>query len=32
MDESAARDAFDNALETYEQDFGKFFLARLYGL
>lgn len=32
MDELAARRAFDNAIETYEQDFGKFFLARLYGL
>lgn len=32
MDEIAARRAFDNAIETYEQDFGKFFLARLYGL
>lgn len=32
MDEIAARRAFDNAIETYEQDFGKFFLTRLYGL
>jgi len=32
MDETAARRAFDNAIETYEQDFGKFFLTRLYGL
>lgn len=32
MDENAARQAFDQALATYEQDFGKFFLARLFGL
>ena len=32
MDETAARLAFDQALTTYEQDFGKFFLARLFGL
>lgn len=32
MDEKAARRAFDQALATYEQDFGKFFLARLFGL
>lgn len=32
MDEHAARTAFDHALATYEQDFGKFFLARLFGL
>lgn len=32
MDEHAARVAFDQALATYEQDFGKFFLARLFGL
>ena len=32
MDETAARQAFDQALATYEQDFGKFFLARLFGL
>lgn len=31
MDESAARQAFDRALATYEQEFGKFFLARLFG-
>lgn len=31
MDEAAARRAFDHALATYENDFGKFFLARLYG-
>lgn len=32
MDEAAARAAFDGALKTYEQDFGKFFLARLFGM
>jgi uncharacterized protein (TIGR00369 family) len=32
MDEAAARGAFDNALKTYEQDFGKFFLVRLFGM
>jgi uncharacterized protein (TIGR00369 family) len=32
MDEAAARGAFDEALRTYEQDFGKFFLARLFGM
>jgi uncharacterized protein (TIGR00369 family) len=32
MDESAARLAFEQALASYEQDFGKFFLARLFGL
>lgn len=32
MDESAARAAFDYALAHYEQDFGKFFLAKLFGL
>ena len=32
MDEAAARHAFDNALRTYEQDFGKFFLVRLFGM
>lgn len=32
MDETAARQAFEQALATYEQDFGKFFLARLFGL
>jgi|SRR5882672_2670741 len=31
MDEAAARHAFEGALKSYEQDFGKFFLARLYG-
>ncbi len=32
MDEAAAREAFDHALRSYEQDFGKFFLARLFGM
>ena len=32
INESAARRAFDHALETHEQDFGKFFLARFHGL
>ena len=32
MDEAAAREAFDHALGTYQQDFGKFFLARLFGM
>ena len=32
MDEVAARDAFEQALKSYEQDFGKFFLARLFGM
>ena len=32
MDEIAARHAFDNALKTYKQDFGKFFLTRLFGM
>ena len=31
INEAAARQAFDTALRTYEQDFGKFFLARLFG-
>ena len=31
MDEAAARRAFDGALKSYEQDFGKFFLSRLFG-
>jgi len=30
--ETTARRAFDHALETHEQDFGKFFLARFHGL
>ena len=32
IDEAAARAAFEQALASYEQDFGKFFLARLFGL
>lgn len=32
MDEIVARHAFEQALATYEQEFGKFFLARLFGL
>lgn len=32
MNEEIARAAFETALQTYEQDFGKFFLAKLYGL
>ena len=32
MNETAARHAFDNALNTYQQDFGKFFLTRLFGM
>ncbi len=32
IDEEAARRAFENALATYRQDFGTFFLARLLGL
>jgi uncharacterized protein (TIGR00369 family) len=32
IDEAAARLAFDNALASYEQDFGKFFLTRLFGM
>jgi uncharacterized protein (TIGR00369 family) len=32
MDETAARAAFEQALQTYHQDFGTFFLARLFGL
>ena len=31
LDEAVARRAFDKALASYEQDFGKFFLARLFG-
>ena len=31
LNEAQARHAFDNALANYEQDFGKFFLARLFG-
>lgn len=32
IDETAARTAFEQALASHEQDFGKFFLARLFGL
>lgn len=32
IDETAARAAFENALATYDQDFGKFFLTRLLGM
>ena len=32
IDETAARAAFEQALASHEQDFGKFFLARLFGL
>jgi len=32
MDEAAARAAFEQALGSYHQDFGTFFLARLFGL
>jgi uncharacterized protein (TIGR00369 family) len=32
MDENAAREAFDRALQTYSPDFGVFFLARLMDL
>jgi len=31
IDEKAARQAFEQALKTHEQDFGKFFLARFFG-
>jgi uncharacterized protein (TIGR00369 family) len=31
LDEAATRRAFEDALATYEQDFGKFFLVRLFG-
>lgn len=31
LDEAVARRAFEDALASYEQDFGKFFLARLFG-
>ena len=31
IDEAATRAAFEHALATYDQDFGKFFLARLFG-
>ena len=32
IDEAAAREAFEKALETYDQDFGKFFLVRFFGM
>jgi len=32
IDEAAAQEAFNNALATYDQDFGKFFLTRLFGM
>ncbi|MCC7486709.1 MAG: PaaI family thioesterase [Burkholderiales bacterium] len=32
VDEAAARVAFERALATHEQDFGKFFLTRLFGM
>lgn len=32
IDEAAARAAFEQALATHDQDFGKFFLAKLFGL
>ena len=32
IDEAAARNAFEQALATYDQDFGKFFLTRLFGM
>ncbi|THF25770.1 PaaI family thioesterase [Pseudomonas atacamensis] len=32
MNEALAASAFQNAIETYKQDFGTFFLARLLGL
>lgn len=31
MDEAVARQAFEDALKSYDQDFGKFFLARFFG-
>ena len=31
LDEAEARRAFEDALASYDQDFGKFFLARLFG-
>ena len=31
LDQAQARRAFDDALASYEQDFGRFFLARLFG-
>src|SRR5262245_65795152 len=32
IDEAAAREAFDEALKTYDKDFGKFFLTRRFGM
>src|ERR1700716_4203038 len=32
IDETSARNAFEDALKSYEQDFGKFFLTRLFGM
>jgi len=32
MDETRARNAFENALRTYHQNFNTFFLARLFGM
>lgn len=32
MDEAAARAAFEQAITNYKQDFGTFFLAKLFGL
>ena len=32
IDEAAARSAFESALKTYDQDFGTFFLTRLFGM
>ncbi|MDB5796141.1 MAG: hypothetical protein JWP36_43 [Paucimonas sp.] len=32
MDEQKAKEAFEHALSTYKQEFGEFFLARLFGL
>ena len=31
LDETLARSAFEDALASYDQDFGKFFLVRLFG-
>jgi len=32
VNEAQAREAFENALATHKQDFGEFFLMRLYGM
>lgn len=32
VNEAVAREAFENALATHKQDFGEFFLMRLYGM